>query len=349
MNSNRQRRVCGAVIARLAELVGTGLSSADAVTVGAACGGIAGRRLQSVHALIKRGHGLPAALRRACPALDPHELAILEAGERSGVLARSLELLADHLASRGAARKRITQALAYPVFLVLAACTVLVVMSIVVLPSLTSLYLSTGSELPRTTAWLLEFGRNIRTYGLAATLAVAALTIAIVLARASLTRVRRTLDRVVLALPVFGPMAEARGKADLYRLLALMLASGASLSEALALCTTTIENRVLRGRFERLRHRVRRGIPLAAALRTSGLNRAGSDAGILHTAEAGSGYPEALRRLADIAEVQAADRLALVTQAAEPAAVLFMAAVVAFGALGLYQPVLESSALLALQ
>ncbi len=86
-----------------------------------------------------------------------------------------------------------------------------------------------------------------------------------------------------------------------------------------------------------------KGNTLSHAWRRSGLDRNGSECGLLEIAEAAGDYPGAFDKLSALAATLEAELLARLSGLAEPAAVIFMALAVSGGALALYQPMLGSA------
>ncbi len=345
--SRRDRRSASEAIGRLAYLCRAGLSTSEALQIGADCGGPSARVLARVSQLVRRGLSLERALSRCCPVLAAHELAIISAGERCGSLAKALEVLDEQMQRSVCERKRLVSALAYPCFLMTTALAVLCVISVFVLPATTSMYENSGTALPLTTTGLIAFGRTVVTYGPAALILLCVAAAATATARRSNARAREHTDALLLAVPILGGLVRAGTRSSAYRVLAAVLEAGTDMAEALGLVAATIENRALRARFVRVQERVLKGVRPAAALASAAIDPTGIDAGLLRAAEAGGGYAETLRRMSMIAQGEYQETLSALSKAAEPAAVIAMAVAVGFGALGLYQPILGSSAILA--
>jgi general secretion pathway protein F len=335
-----------AAIARLDGLLSGGLSPPDAISVAVSVGGRERPLLERLARHVDRGITLSAALRKCECGLSPADLALVEAGERSGDLARAVAALRARLELRARTRKRLGQVLAYPSALVATSIAVLAPMSQWVLPAFVGMYSDASAELPLATRAVMAAGTFLAAYALHTLAAIAALVTTTVVLRRRSTRARVYLDTFVVALPLLGRLARADARAAVYSTLGVLLAAGIDLDEALGLAAPASENRFLRSRFERLRPGVRRGLALSAALERARVDWRGTDVAMLRTAEATGDYAGCLERLAAAARLERDDLLERVMRAVEPVTIASMAVIVGATVLAVYQPVLGSAALL---
>jgi type II secretory pathway component PulF len=335
-----------AAIVRLDGLLGGGVAGADAVTIGAAAGGRESALLEKLARHVDRGLTLSAALRRSDTGLSPADLALIEAGERSGDLAKAVAALRRRLDLRFGTRKRLVQVLVYPLALVATTMAVLAPMSVWVLPAFATMYAGAAAELPLATRVVMASGRALADHAVDGPLVLAIVAVAFAISHRRSRRVRVTVDRFMLAAPLLGRLTRAEARSELYATLGALLGAGVDIDEALILATPACENRVLRRRFERVRPSVRRGLTLSAALERCGLDRRGHDAAMLRTAEAIGDYAASLERLAAAARIERDELLDRTVRAVQPVSVAFMAIVVGATVLAVYQPVLGSASLL---
>ncbi|HET9462568.1 MAG TPA: type II secretion system F family protein, partial [Thiobacillus sp.] len=82
-------------------------------------------------------------------------LAALRTGEKTGELPAVLARYQDFLRRRVALRKKISQALAYPAFLLVTLLTILGILFAFVMPRFVSMYANFDAQLPAPTQWLL--------------------------------------------------------------------------------------------------------------------------------------------------------------------------------------------------
>ncbi|MFN2425235.1 MAG: type II secretion system F family protein [Candidatus Binatia bacterium] len=337
------RREAAAVIARLAALTAAGVATGDAIAASARNGD---RLLARLHTAVRRGVALSAAMGDASLPFGEAEVAVVRAGERGGSTPRALALLAERMEREAGGRSRIAAALAYPCILAAGALGALCFLSIVVLPSFTTMYTGQNVELPWATRTLLAFGNAVQAHGLAMLAATAAAGGGFSIARSRSRRFGRFCDGVVIDAPGLRALAAPRAAHESCALLAVLLEAGCEAEEALALAARAAGNRIVAERLGEALRSLRHGVPLSRAWSAAGLDRSGDAAPLLEIAEATGGYGQAFTRLAVLEGAAAERALTQTCRLAEPISVIAMAVAVGGGVLALYQPMLGSASLL---
>jgi general secretion pathway protein F len=336
-----------AAVSRLHSLMSAGLAPAEALAAGAEAGGAAGALLAGVAAWVRRGDSLSGAMNRMALPLGAAELALVTAGERSGRVARAIELLVERMEATSRDRKKIVQAFLYPCVLLSVTTLVVIAVATLVLPAFTDIYVQTGRPLPGSTRTLMSLADFALRSGPQALLVLIGLLAAATWMHANVGLAADAIDRATLGLPLVGRLVAAADRGRFYRTLAALLEAGLDLDAALALAAPTVSNRVLRGRCLRVHALVRNGVRLSAALRRSTIDPTEHDASLLRIAEATGDYAGAFARLAAIAAERREATLTTVVRLAEPCAVLGVAAAVGATVVAVYQPIIGSAASLA--
>jgi general secretion pathway protein F len=217
---------------------------------------------------VKVGVPLARAMQSTPGLFSPMASALAEAGEASGQLGSSLARLAETMGRSAALRETVSSAMVYPVMLVIIACGVILLMLLFVVPQFESMFTDLGGKLPAATRFILGASLLLRTYGLAGLGVVVVLALAL---RQWLRRpaVRRARDRLILGLPVLGPLVASVETARFARTLASLADNGVPLVTALGIARRVIDNRHMAEAVERVADEVREGggltRPLAAA------------------------------------------------------------------------------------
>ena len=331
---------------RLGELLDAGLSTPEALSAAAQPRDRAARMVGAAAAGVARGQSLSRALATAGAPLDRVDLALLEAGESGGDIARALALLADRLEQRAAIRKQITGALSYPAMLMLVTVVVLHGMSLFVLPSLASMYESMGIAMPTSSRILMAAGRASASHGPGVLACLLLLTSLVMTVRSRSPRLRLLCDETLLRAPLLGGMFTSFQHAAVYSVVSTLLEAGCSVTDALQMSARCTGNTAVARALELACRRIRRGVMPDTALGAGPLDPSGESAGILRVAEATGDYPGAFARLARLTACRRDRAVERFGKLAEPAAVTLMAVAVAGGVLALYQPVLGSASLL---
>ncbi len=344
MRANRRDAI--AAVERLSAMTAAGLSTSEALAASSRTGGGAGRVLSLLAVDVRRGRPLSVAMRKADGLFSATEIALIRAGEASGAIGRSLELLGSRMSEDEATGRRLSSALAYPCLLVVVSFAALAFLSLAVLPSLAELYDGKTEALPATTLWMMAVGEWISASGplSAALLALAAL--AFTLARRRSVVVATAWDHLLLRLPLFGHLVLSGEKARTYATMAALLEAGCDAEQALRMAAGTAGNRRLRRELSTALRLLGRGLPLSRCWQRSGLDPVGDECGLLEVAETAGDYAGAFERLAKLRAMERETALSRLTRLAEPAAVALMGAVVSAGVLAIYQPILGSASLL---
>ena len=188
--------------------------------------------IREVRTQIEGGAALNQALRQHT-AFDALYCNLVAVGELAGMLDTMLERLAHHLEKSEALRTTIRSALIYPSAVLAIAGLVLVLILVFVVPAFQNIFTSFGAELPWLTQVVIALSDGLQRYGLWF-LAVTGLA-AWGLKRQVQQRInwRRTLHRLLLRLPIAGPLTRHACTARWTRTLATLFAAGVPLTEAL--------------------------------------------------------------------------------------------------------------------
>ncbi len=256
-----------------------------------------GMILERVHEDVRNGLALSDACARHPEAFDAVYLAAVRTGEKTGEFAAVLSRYHDYLRHRVALRKKVAQALAYPLVLLVALAVILAVLFAFVMPRFVAMYADLGASLPYPTRVLLAITQNLPVV-LPAT--VGALLLAAWAWRRWLSREagRRQADRLLEALPYAGELARIVMAAQLTRSLSALLAGGTPLIEALATAGGGLTNRLHLDRLQAATRRVTEGESFSQAVRATALLPAMA-ARMIEVGEA-AGRLDAM--LADVAE-----------------------------------------------
>ena len=225
--------------------------------------------LDQVVELLKQGMSFSEALEQV-GTFPPVYRANVVAGERSGTLP---DVLARWLAFQSFAqnsRRRITEALFYPMFLVLVLIGALAVIFNVVLPRFSEIYAGSGIEMPQATAILLAIGDFVRK---TIYFQLVGLVLLVILLRWLLTTDtgKRIWEQGLMAVPVLGTLYRMYHSSIFTRTLGVLLAGGMPVLQALEVIQRTTPSERMRLRLLNVTELVRAGSSLHLALEQSKL------------------------------------------------------------------------------
>ncbi len=224
----------------------------------------------SLRAAVRDGTSFAVALSRHPKSFPRLYIGLVRAGEAGGALVPTLDRLALLLERERSLSATITSAMIYPALLVVAAIGSIALLLTQVLPQFVPLFEQNGATLPRPTQILIEAGDIVSNYGLYMLLGAVLLVLA---ARQALTRpgARLAWDRLLLRLPVIGPLAKEALAARFSRTLGTLVINGMPLIAALDTVRDAIGNRAAVGAVEAATQSAKGGAGLSRPLGESGL------------------------------------------------------------------------------
>ncbi len=255
-----------------AQLFGAGLPIAEAVAITATSATPKLKpKLMAVAEALRSGSGLAGALERLDTAFPPRDIAMIRAGEASGTLPDTIQKLASEAAERMRSRREILNAFAYPVFTVLAALVVVVILLVTIVPALEQFIEGQAdAELPLASVAVMGLSRFLRGYGwVLLSLVVFGITVFSSLLL-TLPSLRRAVSMATLRLPVLGRASRAFEIAAYLRSLGTLVQQGMPTGSAMTLASDAFGRLGLRERAERARVLVMQGAPISEALNASG-------------------------------------------------------------------------------
>lgn len=200
--------------------------------------------LGQVVADLRGGTAFSAALAKFPKVFSTMYYRTISAGEQSGNLDTVLRRMADYMERSVAAAKKVKSAMTYPIVVMSVSIVVVAVLVFFVMPTFTSLYSSMGAQLPAVTKALLGIADGAADYGGYVLLAlVAAGILTFLYVRTAKGRVNW--DRMILRLPVIGPIAQLNELSRCCRTIAMLIKVGLPLPDIMTMCIQSSNNRIV--------------------------------------------------------------------------------------------------------
>jgi len=298
--------------------------------------------LDRVVELLKEGMSFSEALEQV-GTFPPVYRANVVAGERSGTLP---EVIGRWLAFQSFAqnsRRRIIEALVYPMFLVVVMIIALAVIFNVVLPRFSEIYSGSGMEMPAATAFLLAMGDFVRKtiYFQGAGLVV----LAIFLRWMFTTEAgKRIWESFILVIPRMGTLYRMYHSSVFTRTLGVLLAGGMPVLQALEVIQRTTPSERMRLRLLKVTELVRAGSSLHLALDQSKLLDPLA-VEMTRVGEQSSALPDMLNHVADFFDQEVEKATSAVTTLIGPILILFMGVMVLGLLLAVYVPLFNAGSM----
>src|SRR5499425_2773022 len=159
-----------------------------------------------VKADVEGGTSLHEALAKHPLYFDDLFVNLVEAGEQAGALESLLDKVATYKEKTEALKKKVKKALFYPAAVMVVAVVVTVVLLIFVIPEFESLYKGFGADLPAFTQFVIHISQIVQHDGLFIAMVLGGAFFAFFYFKKRSRAMREFLDRLVLKLPVIGPI-----------------------------------------------------------------------------------------------------------------------------------------------
>ncbi len=216
------------------------------------------RLLEDLLEKLEQGEDFSRALEDHSRLFGPTYVALVRAGEATGLMSQMLQRVADYLRAELDTRRKVRAAMAYPCVMAVMAVGVTIFLLTYVLPKFTPLFSRRGMELPLPTRVVLAISHALMGYWWAWLLALGAGGVALAWALRSEAG-RWHWDGLKLRLPVLGPLVQRIILSRSLRTLGVLLHCGVPLLDALRLTSQVSGNRRYQESWDRVSEEVTAG------------------------------------------------------------------------------------------
>ncbi|HXI66302.1 MAG TPA: type II secretion system F family protein, partial [Steroidobacteraceae bacterium] len=224
-----------------------------------------------IKADIEGGTSLHEALAKHPLYFDDLYVNLVEAGEQAGALESLLDKVATYKEKTEALKKKVKKALFYPAAVLAVAVIVTIVLLVFVIPQFESLYKGFGANLPAFTQFVIHISQIVQHDGFFIAMVVGGAIWAFFYFKKRSKAMREFLDRMILKMPVIGPILNKAAIARYARTLSTMFAAGVPLVEALDSVAGATGNIVYENAVLKMRDEVSTGQRLQRAMENTGL------------------------------------------------------------------------------
>src|SRR6201990_1058987 len=131
---------------------------------------------------------------------------LVQAGEQAGALESLLDKVATYKEKTEALKKKVKKALFYPAAVLVVAVVVTIILMIFVIPQFESLFKGFGADLPAFTQMVINLSRCVQSDGLESGVVLVGIYVAFGYFYKRSRKMRETLDRWMLKIPIIGPI-----------------------------------------------------------------------------------------------------------------------------------------------
>jgi general secretion pathway protein F len=295
--------------------------------------------LLGVRSRVMEGHTLADGLGEFPQAFPELYRATVAAGEQSGHLDVVLERLADYTEARQELRQRITNAMVYPIVLVVMALAIISFMLATVVPKIVGVFENTSGELPGLTRGMIAASNFLRDQWFWLIIGVAAALYGIwwLLQKDG---PKRRYHRFLLSMPITGRLTRGINTARFTRTLSILAGSGVPILDALNISAEVIENLPMRDAVAEATLRVREGASISRSLAASKLFPP-MMIHLIASGETGGRLEDMLSRTANYQEREVDGLIATLLGILQPLLIVLMGAIVMTIVLAILLPIFE--------
>ncbi len=220
---------------------------------------------------IEGGSSLHESLAKHPIYFDDLYVNLVEAGEQAGALESLLDKVATYKEKTEALKKKIKKALFYPAAVLAVAVIVTLILLLFVIPQFEALFKGFGADLPAFTRVVIDISRFVQHQGWWMGIIFGAGVFTFAYFKKRSRAMQHVLDRMMLKLPVVGPILVKAAIARYARTLSTMFSAGVPLVEAMESVAGATGNIVYEQAVMRMRDEVATGQRLQRAMENTGL------------------------------------------------------------------------------
>lgn len=299
--------------------------------------------LNDIRDNISGGSSLSEAMARHPVQFDLLYRNLTRAGEQAGVLDTVLDTVATYKERTEALKGKIKKALFYPAAVIAVALLVSAILLIYVVPQFEAVFQGFGADLPAFTQMIVNASRFMTSYWWLVLLIAVGSVFGFLFIYKRSEALQRTLDRLMLKLPVIGQILHQSAIARYARTLALTFKAGVPLVEALETVAGATGSIVYNDAVKRIREDVSVGYQLNVAMKQVGIfphmvvqmTAIGEEAGALDTM---------LLKVAEFYEQEVDNSVDALTSLLEPFIMVVIGTLVGGMVIGMYLPIFKLAA-----
>ena len=289
------------------------------------------------------GESFTDALKDYGDYFDVIYISMVRVGEVTGSLGETLSTIAAFMEKRARVESKVMTAMIYPIVLVCGCLIAVLVLTTKVIPKIAGTIESTGQELPWITQRLMDVSHVLTSWWVIVLIFCIAGAVWGSKRFLSTPKGAQWRDKVILSLPLFGPLIRQRVVARFASTLSTLLSSGLPMAESLRVVSEVTGNMLMKQAVIQARERILAGADIATPLRDSGV----IDPAIAHMVTVGEKSGELEKMLKNIStDLEASTDVVIerLSAAVEPLIIIIMAIIVGIIAYATILPMLEVSA-----
>jgi len=295
----------------------------------------------SLRDLVEGGSSISEAMKKHSDVFSGMHVGMAAAGDEGGFLAEALGQIASYEEQQAKLKGELIHAITYPAFMVAVMLISCVVLFKWVVPSILSVVLSTGGELPMPTRILVAITGGFREYSTKGALVLGALIYAYT-SWISGKKGRMFHDSLMMNLPIIGSITRKVIISRLAKILGMLTAGGVGILRALEISASTASNVLVEKDVAAIIDKVKGGETLSECFETSNIMPS-YVAGMVQLGEETGKLDDMLSRIAVEYEEEYQSTLKGAVSLIEPMMIAVMGVVIGFVVVSVFMPMMNMS------
>ncbi len=267
-------------------------------------------------------------------------IALLEAGEISGTLDKSLEYLGFQIEKEQKLKRNIISAMIYPAILIIASTIVISIFVVLIIPKLTKVFFQNNLELPWTTKLIMDIS-NFLNKNISIIILFLIVMFILLLLLKNKKFFKQTTANILLKVPVISDLYIKIILARFTRTLGTLLSSGISIIKALDISSEVLGYSHYRDKIQEIKKEVSGGSSIGLAIRKKGEYFPYLFINMISIGEKTGRLDSILQELANFYEEEVDSSIKNLISLLEPAILLIMGLIVAGIAFSVIMPIYQ--------
>jgi type IV pilus assembly protein PilC len=288
---------------------------------------------------IEGGSRFADALKDYPQCFDQLFVNLVVAGEEGGLLDGVLQRLSIYMEKSEKLKSKVKSAMIYPISIVVVAVGVVFVLLIFVIPVFETMFKDMGATLPMPTQVVVNMSRAVK--GGIVYIIVAVVGIFYAFKKYYQSKGgRRTIDRLVLKLPIFGVLTIKASVARVTRTLATLLSSGVAILESLDIVAKVAGNKIVEEALVVAKERISEGRSMSEPLEQAGIFPP-MVVQMVQVGESTGALDNMLNKIADFYEDDVDNLVSNMTALMEPMIMAFLGVILGGLVVAMYLPIFK--------
>ncbi len=295
--------------------------------------------LREIREDVEGGATFAGALKKHPATFNDLYTNLVVAGEEGGILDTILTRLSNYIEKAEALKKKVKSALVYPATIVGVAVIVVMILMIFVIPVFETMFKSAGQTLPLPTLITLTLSKFIKKYVI---MIIPGLILLFYLLKKyyQTEKGKAIVDRLLLKLPVFGPLFQKIAVARFSRTLGTLVSSGVPILDGLNIVSRAAGNKTIETAILNARASIREGETIAEPLGRSG-NFPPMVIQMISVGESTGALDSMLSKIAEFYEEEVDVAVGNLTSLLEPFLMVFLGVVIGGVVISMYLPIFQ--------